>query len=234
MTQPSYWQRRQQRARTVGSRDEVLVIGLGRFGSSLARTLIEMGHDVMALDSDAQRVQDHLQVVTHVLQADCTNADVLRKVGIENITTAVVCIGTDIESSVLSVAALVDLDVPNIWAKAITESHGRILERVGAKKVVYPEREMGKRTAHLLTGTMLEYIALDDDFVLVEIPVRQQFDGVRLGSSDLRAKHHITIVCVKHGTDPFTYTTADTVLHQGDLIVISGHRQHVERFAEGR
>lgn len=234
MTQPSYWQRRQQRARTVGSRDEVLVIGLGRFGSSLARTLIEMGHDVMALDSDAQRVQDHVQVVTHVLQADCTNADVLRKVGIENITTAVVCIGTDIESSVLSVAALVDLDVPNIWAKAITESHGRILERVGAKKVVYPEREMGKRTAHLLTGTMLEYIALDDDFVLVEIPVRQQFDGVRLGSSDLRAKHHITIVCVKHGTDPFTYTTADTVLHQGDLIVISGHRQHVERFAEGR
>jgi trk system potassium uptake protein len=227
-------QRRQRRATSLGHRDEVLVIGLGRFGSSLAKTLIEMGHDVIALDSDAQRVQDHLDVVTHVRQADCTSQAVLKQVGIEDIKTAVVCIGTDIESSVLAVAALVDLEVPNIWAKAITESHGKILERVGAKKVVYPEREMGKRTAHLLTGTILEYIALDDDFVLVEIPVTEQLDGVRLGSSDLRAKHHITIVCVKHGAEPFTYTTADTVLHRGDLIVISGHRQHVERFAEGR
>lgn len=225
---------RRRRGSASRSRDEVLVIGLGRFGSSLALTLVEMGHDVMAVDNDAQRVQDHLELLTHVRQADCTSAAALKQVGIEDIKTAVVCIGTDIESSVLAVAALVDLEIPNIWAKAISDPHGTILGRVGATKVVYPERQMGKRTAHLLTGTILEYIALDDDFVLVEIPVTAQLDGVRLGSSDLRAKHHITIVCVKHGSEPFTYTTADTVLHSGDLIVISGHRQHVERFAEGR
>lgn len=234
--QPSLSRRRSWRRRgtSLGPRDDVLVIGLGRFGSSLALTLVEMGHAVMAVDSDAQRVQDHRERLTHVRQADCTSAAALEQMNIKDIKTAVVCIGTDIESSVLAVAALVDLEIPNIWAKAITDSHGKILSRVGATKVVYPERQMGKRTAHLLTGTILEYIILDDDFVLVEIPVTAKLDGVRLGSSDLRAKHHITIVCVKHGSEPFTYTTADTVLHNGDLIVISGHRQHVDRFAEGR
>lgn len=234
--QPSLSRRRSWRRRgtSLGPRDDVLVIGLGRFGSSLALTLVEMGHAVMAVDSDAQRVQDHRERLTHVRQADCTSAAALEQMNIKDIKTAVVCIGTDIESSVLAVAALVDLEIPNIWAKAITDSHGKILSRVGATKVVYPERQMGKRTAHLLTGTILEYIILDDDFVLVEIPVTAKLDGVRLGSSDLRAKHHITIVCVKHGSEPFTYTTADTVLHIGDLIVISGHRQHVDRFAEGR
>jgi trk system potassium uptake protein TrkA len=209
---------------------DVLVIGLGRFGSSLALTLVEMGHDVMAVDTDAQRVQDHMGRVSHVRQADCTSEAVLRQVGAENVSTAVVCIGNDIESSVLVTAALADIEVPNIWAKAITRSHGKILERVGAHRVVFPEADMGERTAHLVTSTMLEYMALDEDFVLVELPVSKKLDGIRLGSSDIRSNHNITVVCIKHGKEPFTYTTADTVLHAGDLVVIAGHRRNVEGF----
>jgi trk system potassium uptake protein TrkA len=208
-----------------------MVIGLGRFGSSLAHTLVEMGHPVLAVDSDAQRVQDHAVPGIEAKQADCTQVKVLDQVGAREVSVAVVCIGTDIESSVLATAALVDLEVPVIWAKAITEAHGKILTRVGAHRVVFPESQMGRRTAHLVTGAMLEYIALDDDFLLVELPVSMSLHGLRLGTSDLRSRHHITVVCVKHGEDPFTYTTADTVLHHGDLIVIAGHRQHVERFA---
>lgn len=227
---PRFW----QRDLTNELSSDVLVIGLGRFGSALAHTLMEMGHAVIAVDSDAQRVQDHLKVVTHVRQADCTNEEALREAGAESVGTAVVCIGTDIESSVLATAALVDIGVSKIWAKAITKAHGKILERVGAHKVVFPESDMGKRTAHLVTGAMLEYIALDDDFVLVELPAPPGLHGIRLGESDLRAKHQITVVCIKHGDEPFTYTTADTRLHQGDLIVISGHREAVDRFTSQR
>jgi len=214
------------------SRGAIMVIGLGRFGSSLAQTLVEMGYPVLAVDSDAQRVQDHMGPGIDARQGDCTNPKVLEQLAAKEVEVAVVCIGTDVESSVLATAALVDLEVPKIWAKAITEAHGKILTRVGAHHVVFPERQMGKRTAHLVIGTMLEYIALDDDFLLVELPVSKNLDGVRLGSSDMRAKYNITVVCIKHGQQPFTYTTADTVLHEGDLVVIAGHRQHVERFAE--
>lgn len=222
-----FW-KRDPRPAHVG---EVLVIGLGRFGSALATTLMEMGHEVMAVDTDPQRVQDHMDLLTHVRQADCTSETTLRQMGADNVSTAVVCIGTGVESSVLATAALVDIGVSNIWAKAITKAHGEILKRVGAHHVVLPESQMGQRVAHLVTGTMREYIALDDDFLLVELPVSKKLDGVRLGASDLRAKHNITVVCIKHGDQPFTYTTADTVLHAGDLVVIAGHRENVEGFA---
>jgi trk system potassium uptake protein len=209
-----------------------MVIGLGRFGSALAETLVEMGQSVVAVDTDAQRVQDYRDSGMNAMQADCTDVRVLEQIGARDVAVAVVCIGTDIESSVLATAALSELKVPKIWAKAITKPHSRILQRVGAHEVVLPESSMGQRTAHLLTGSMKEYIELDEDFLLVELHIPKKLDGVRLGSSDLRVKHHITVVCVKHADEPFTYTTADTVLREGDLVVIAGHRKHVDRFAD--
>ena len=209
----------------------VVVIGLGRFGSSLARTLVEMGNEVLAIDADPERVQEHAQELTHVVQADSTSEHALRQLGAAEVATAVVCIGTDVEASVLTAVALVDLGIPNIWAKAITAPHGKILQRVGCHHVVFPEAEMGKRVAHLLTGTMLEYIALDEDFAIVETAVPPELDGVRLGDAQLRAKYEVTVVCVKQQGQAFTYATADTVLGAGDLIVVAGHQRNVERFA---
>lgn len=214
----------------VPHRGEIIVIGLGRFGSSLANTLAGMGFEVLGVDADPERVQDHAGALTHVVQADTTSERALRQLGAADTVTVAVCIGTDIEASVLTTAALVDLGVPNIWAKAITGAHGRILERVGAHHVVFPEAEMGSRIAHLLTGQMLDYVALDDDFVLAELHAPGELVGVALGESDLRARYKVTVVCVKPEGGQFTYADRTTVLAKSDLIVIAGHRSDVERF----
>jgi trk/ktr system potassium uptake protein len=209
---------------------EILVIGLGRFGSSLADTLVEMGYEVLGVDAAQERVQDHARTLTHVVQADTTNVQALRQIGAADVATAVVCIGTDVESSVLTAVALADIGIKNIWAKAITDAHGHILQRVGVHHVVFPEAEMGARVAHLVTGQMLEYFALDDDFVIAEMISPDEFLGVELGQSELRAKYKVTVVCVKPSLGQFTYAERTTVLHRGDLIVIAGHRADVERF----
>lgn len=211
---------------------EIVVIGLGRFGSSLAQTLVELGYEVLGVDNEEDIVQDHAGVLTHVVQADTTSERTLRQIGAADAVTAVVCIGTGIEASVLTTTALVDLGIKNVWAKAITDSHGRILQRVGAHHVVYPEAEMGTRVAHLVTGQMLEFLALDENFVIAELITPDELIGVALGESDLRAKYKVTVVCVKPDRGQFSYAGRDTVLGKSDLIVIAGHRADVERFTD--
>jgi trk system potassium uptake protein TrkA len=211
---------------------EILVIGLGRFGSSLAHTLVDMGYEVLGIDFSEEIVQEHTGSLTHVVQADTTSERALRQIGAADTVTAVVCIGTDIESSVLTTSALVDLGVRNVWAKAITGAHGRILRRVGAHNVVFPEADMGSRVAHLVTGQMLEYLALDEDFVIAELIAPQELVDVPLGDSNLRARYKVTVVCVKPRGGQFTYADRETVLSNSDLIVIAGHRADVERFTD--
>jgi trk system potassium uptake protein len=210
---------------------EVVVIGLGRFGSALSLTLVATGHEVLGIDHDAARVQDHSESLTQVAQADTTQERALRQLGVADAVTAVVCIGSDIEASILTTAALVDLGVPNIWAKAVTATHGRILERVGAHNVVFPEADMGQRLARLVTGSLIEYVALDDDFVLIEMVVPPTMAGKRLGDTNIRATYKATVVCIKPEGHPFTYAESATVLGPRDLIVVSGHRHDLERFA---
>ena len=216
----------------IQHKGEIVVIGLGRFGSSLARTLVELGYEVLGVDVSEETVQDHADMLTHVVQADSTSERALRQIGVAEAVTAVVCIGTGIEASVLTTSALIDLGIKNVWAKAITNSHGRILQRVGAHHVVFPEAEMGSRVAHLVTGQMLEFLALDEDFVIAELIAPEELIGVPLGETDLRAKYRVTIVCVKPDREQFTYAGRDTVLGKSDLIVIAGHRADVERFTD--
>lgn len=211
---------------------EIVVIGLGRFGSALANTLVEMGYEVLGVDFDGDIVQEHAGNLTHVVQADTTSERALRQIGAADAVTAVVCIGTDIESSVLTTTALVDLGVRNVWAKAITTAHGRILRRVGAHRVVFPEAEMGSRVAHLVTGQALEYLPLDENFVIAEMTAPRELVGVALGDSNLRARYKVTVVCVKPQGGQFTYADRETVLDHSDLIVIAGHRSDVDRFTE--
>jgi len=211
---------------------EIIVIGLGRFGSSLAETLVELGYEVLGVDNNEDIVQNHADMLTHVVQADTTTMRALRQIGAADAATAVVCIGTGIEASVLTTSALVDLGIKNVWAKAITDSHGRILQRVGAHHVVSPEAEMGTRVAHLVTGQLLEFLALDENFVIAELIAPEELIGVPLGESDLRADYKVTVVCVKPDQGQFTYAGRDTVLGPSDLIVIAGHRADVERFTD--
>ncbi|MFZ9041078.1 MAG: potassium channel family protein [Ilumatobacteraceae bacterium] len=209
---------------------EIVVVGLGRFGSALASTLVELGHEVIGLDADPELVQQHADDLTSVIEIDSTNYRAMRRLGIGEARTAVVCIGTDIEASLLTTMVLKDLEIPNIWAKAISHQHGRLLAGLGIERVVFPEADMGNRVAHMVTGRTKEYLELDEDFVIAEMDVPTELVGVPLGDSNLRAKHKITVVCVKPAGSPFTYAGRDTVLAATDLIVIAGHRVDVDRF----
>jgi trk system potassium uptake protein TrkA len=169
--------------------------------------------------------------VTHAVQADARSIDALRQIGAQDFSVAIVAVGSSIEASVLITANLVDLKIPQIWAKAISQSHGKILQRIGANHVIYPEREAGERTAHLVSGRMLDFIEFDDDFAIVKMYPPKSIRGITLGESGVRKKHNITVVGVKSPGAEFTYATADTIVSNHDLIIVSGNSADIEKFA---
>lgn len=215
-------------AATSGS---VLVIGLGRFGGAVADSLVRLGHEVLAIDEDAAIVQDWAMRLTHVVQADTTNADTLKRLGVDEFERAVVAIGTDIEASLMTVLALSELRVPDIWAKALSAKHGRLLERTGAHHVVYPEAAMGERVAHLVTGQMIDFIEFDDGFAIVKTRAPRESLNKTLAESALRSKYGVTVVGVKRPRTDFTYARPETLIQPGDLLIVSGATDLVERFA---
>lgn len=212
-------------------RHEIVVVGLGRFGGSLAQALMAEGHEVLGIDLELEVVQRFSNVLTHVVSGDSTNPEVLRQLGVQDIERAVVGIG-EIEASVLTTAALVDLGVGTIWAKAITEAHGRILDRVGAHRVIFPERDMGERVAHLVTGRLLDYIELDEGFALVETTAPPDLLGRTLADADVRRRYGVTVVCIKPRGAAFTYATPQTVVGTGDVLLVAGEKDRAEAFAE--
>jgi trk system potassium uptake protein TrkA len=227
---PGRWGRRRSHP-GLDTGDQVLVIGLGRFGSALATSLMELGHEVLGVDTDPVLVQRYSPLLTQAIEADCTDPNVLRQIGAAEFPCAVVGIGSGIESSVLTVAALSDLEIPNIWAKAITEAHARILERVGADHVISPEREMGERVAHLVTGRMIEYLELDPGFALVETTAPSEIVDKSLTEVLFRSTYGVTVVCIKPAGGVFTYATPDTKIGEGDILLVAGETARAEAFA---
>ena len=147
----------------------VLVLGLGRFGAATAGELDKLGRDVLAVDADPVLVQKWADRVKHTAVLDARDLNALQQIGAADFSVAVVAVGSSIEASVLITTHLVDLKIPQIWAKAISEAHGKILTRIGAHRVIYPEREAGERVAHLVSGRMIDFIRFDDDFALVKM-----------------------------------------------------------------
>jgi trk system potassium uptake protein len=209
----------------------VVVIGLGRFGSAVAESLVHLGHDVLAIDENAELVQSWASRLTHVVEADSSNAEALRRLGVQDHARAVVAIGSDIEASVLTVLALSELGVPDIWAKAVNARHGRILERTGAHHVVYPEAAMGERVAHLVTGKMIDFIEFDDGFAIAKTRAPREAAGMTLEESGVRSKYGVTVVGVKRPRTDFTYATPETRIERGDLLIVCGSTRLVEKFA---
>lgn len=212
--------------------DPVLVVGLGRFGGAVAETLVAMGHEVLAVDADGARVQALSGTLTSVVEADSTSADAMRQVGAADFSRAVVAIGEHIEASLLSVGVLVDLGVGDIWAKAHTRAHGRLLSRIGATTVVYPEHDMGERVAHRVTGRMLEYIELDESFAIVSTRAPRELIGRSLAEAHVRSRYGVTIVCHKAPGADFTYATGDTVVDAGSVLVVAAPCDRAEAFAK--
>lgn len=219
-------------ARNVRDNAGVVVIGLGRFGMSLALELERDGIEVLGIDGDAKVVQSLANRLTHVVEADSTDEEAMRQLSVHDFDRAVIGIGTDLESSVLTASVLISLGVPNVWAKAISHSHGRILSQLGVHHVVRPEHDMGKRVAHLVRGRMLDYIEFDDDYAIVKTQPPSSVLGLPLGESRVRSKFGITVVGVKRAGQAFTYATQDTVVERDDLIIVSGEQRDLERFSE--
>ncbi len=219
-------------ARNHQSSGGVVVSGLGRFGTSLALELMATGTEVLGIDSDRKVVQNLAGRLTHVVEADTTDEDAMRQLSVQDFGRAVVGVGTDLESSILSASVVVHLGVPNVWAKAISLSHARILTQIGVHHVVRPEHDMGKRVAHLVQGRMMDYIEFDDGYAMVKTVPPTSLLGMPLGQSGVRTEHGVTVVGVKRPNRAFTYATAETVLQAGDVVIVSGSKIEVERFSD--
>lgn len=209
----------------------VLVMGLGRFGTAVARRLLEQGTEVLAIDNDPAIVQSLSSELPHVVHADSTDMNALRQLGVLDFSHAVVSIGSNLEASILTILNLNQLGVKDIWAKANDTQHGRIAERVGAHHVVYPEAEMGERVAHLVTGKMIDFIEFDDGFAIAKTRSPRETHGKTLAQSDVRKKYGITVVGIKRRHQDFIYAKAETEIKAGDHLIVAGETRLVDRFA---
>lgn len=166
-----------------------------------------------------------------MVEADATNPEALAQLGAADFPVAVVGIGSSLEASVLVTGNLVDIGITQIWAKAVSVEHGRILQRIGAHHVIFPESDAGNRVAHLVSGKLLDYIEVEDGFTIVKMRPPKETQGFTIGQSKVRTKYGVTIVGVKSPGREFVYATPETRISASDLLVVSGHTQLLERFA---
>jgi trk system potassium uptake protein len=214
-------------------KEPVAVIGLGRFGTALAFELARTGTEVLAVDHRPDIVQRLSGQLGQVVVADSTDIDALQEIGIGDFNRAVVAIGNDLEASILTTALLAELEIRDIWAKAVSQQQATILERIGAHHVVLPEQDMGQRVAHLVAGRLLDWVVLDPQWVFAKTKPPRELVGVPLGQSGLRKKHHVTVVSVKpENQTSYTHADYDTTLTYGAEIVIAGRPDDVERFVD--
>ncbi|WP_241976168.1 potassium channel family protein [Cryobacterium algoricola] len=214
--------------------DAVVVIGLGRFGSSLALELMKSGTEVLGIDGDADIVQAHNGLLTHVVRADSTKEETLRQLGVADFSSAVVAIGGDIQANILTASLLIKLGIGNIWAKAVSEPHGAILDQLGVSHVIYPEKDMGKRVAHLVRGVMQDYLEIGENFAMVKMAPPQETVGIPLAKTRVRPVHGVTVTAFLRGGAGWNYTTLETVLEADDVILVAGETERVEAFSRLR
>ena len=202
-------------------RKQYLVVGLGRFGQAICETLYENGAEVMALDIDPERVNECAEKAPHAVCANAMEKDNLEQLGISNFDVAVVNIGTDIKASGIVTMLLKEMGVETVIAKAHDEIHGMMLKKLGADKVVYPERDMGRRVAHNLRTThIMDFIEVSPDYSLSEIRPLDKWVGKDLGQLALRAKYGMNILAIKNGDEVDASPSADTVIRSDDIMLV--------------
>jgi trk system potassium uptake protein TrkA len=207
------------------------VIGIGRFGASVATTLYDMGHDVLAVDSDEDRVEAIVDRVTHAVVADSTSETALKSLGITNFDVVIVSIGKDIQASILTTLILKEMNVKYIVAKARTALHGKVLQKTGADRIVFPERDMGVRLAHNLVATnVLDFIELAPDFSIVEIIAPSDMTGKSLRELDLRAKHGVNVLAIRSLDKHINVSpAAGDRLKAGDILIVVGKNECIQK-----
>ena len=212
---------------------QVVVIGLGRFGSSVARELYQSGHDVLSIDLEEKNVQDMLGHVTYAVRADATNEAVLKELGVPNFNVAVVAIGSDVQASILVTVLLKELGIPFIVARAINELHGNAIDRLGADKVVYPELEMGRRLAHIgFESGVLDYMEVAPNYGITKLRPPEQTVKHTLEEAGLASrgdKYGIAVLGIRRGREYFHLPAKDQEIRPGDTLILAGNSEQLAK-----
>ncbi|NQT06815.1 MAG: TrkA family potassium uptake protein [Candidatus Omnitrophica bacterium] len=227
---------------------QFVVIGLGRFGFSVAKTLSEKGHQVLGIDIDEDKVQDISEIVTQAVCADATDEKALKAIGLENVDVAVVGMGDNKESSILTTLILKEMGIKEIVAKAVTEDHRKVLQKVGATKVVSPERDMGIRVANgLVSPTVIEHIELSEDSSIVELIPPTEYINKSLKDIDIRKRYGLNIIAIKKKMKIVTKEgevkeehkinvapEPGDMIRDKDMLIVVGTNEHIEAFKKRR
>jgi len=210
---------------------QFVVIGCGRFGSSVAKTLYEAGYNVMAVDKDEDTIQEVSSCTTHAVQADATDENSLRSLGIRNFDVAVVAIGSNVQSSILITLMVKEMGVKYVVAKALNELQGKVLTKIGADRIIYPERDMGVRVAqNLMSSNIIDNIDLVSDYSVLEISVMKEWIGKSLKDLNLRKKYGVTVLIIKSGDEVTASPDSNTVLKAGDILIVLGNKDELQKF----
>ncbi|MCM3160323.1 MULTISPECIES: potassium channel family protein [Bacillaceae] len=210
---------------------EFAVIGLGRFGGSICRALSEEGMEVMAIDTDEDKVNEFANVASHAVVGDSTDETVLKSLGIRNFDHVIVAIGDNIQASILTTLILKELGVKHITVKAQNDYHEKVLSKIGADRIVHPERDMGRRIAHkIISNNVLDYLELSDEHSIVEIVANDRLNGNSIIDLDIRAKYGINIVAVKRGKDIIVSPQANEIIQKNDILIVIGADTDINRF----
>lgn len=212
---------------------QFVVIGCGRFGSSVAKTLYDLGHEVLAIDLDEEKVQEISDSVTCAVQADVTDEKVLAELGIRNFDVVIVSIGSNYQASIMATLIAKDLGVKKVIVKAHDELHGKVLSKIGADRIIFPERDMGVRVAHnLVSSNILDFIELSPDYSILEIAALEKWSNRTLKELRLPTKYGINVMAIKRGDDINVSPYADDIILEGDVLVVIGSTKDIEKLEQ--
>jgi trk system potassium uptake protein len=210
---------------------EFAVIGLGRFGSSICRELVKKGMEVLAIDIDEDRINEFSTVASHAVMADSTDETVMKSLGIRNFDHVIVAIGDNIQASILTSLILKELGVKSITVKAQNDYHEKVLNKIGADRVIHPERDMGKRIAHqIVSNNVLDHLDLSEKHSIIEVIANKRMDGNTLVELDVRAKYGCNIIGMKRGEEIIVSPQADFKIKEKDILIVIGANNDIERF----
>jgi len=212
---------------------QFVVIGLGRFGTSIAKTLYSLGHEVLAVDESEETVADIVEHVTHAVQADATDETSLKALGISNFDVAIVAIGNDMQASILVTLMVKEMGIDYVVSKAQNDLHAKVLYKTGADRVVFPEREMGVKVANnLVSSNILDYIELSEDYSIVEIQAPSEWAGKNLAEINIRAKYGVNVMAIKRNAEINISPTAVDTIEEGDTLIVVGENEDLGSLGE--
>ena len=212
---------------------QIIVIGCGRFGTSVSKTLTKLGHDVMVIDQNHEIIKEIAEYVAHAVQMDALDEASFRTIGLRNFDVAIIAIGSDLEASIMATLIAKEAGVKTVIAKAQNEIHGRVLERIGADKVIYPERDMGTRVAYgLVTPNILDVIEFSDDYSIVEIVALEGWENKTISELNLSRQHGMSVLAIKTGEKINIVPSFETMIKKDDIVVILGDNSKLKKISE--